>query len=213
MIREAEPHDLRWMAALHASQLPHGFFVRLGPHYLRAYHRTFMDSPHAAALVAEHEGRPVGFIVGSTDAHGHHRFAIRRRGVRLAVAGLLGLLTHPSTAAEFARTRIARYLRSVVRATRPVAATQTDERSSTTSPPQAVLTHVAVERAMQGNGVGRVLVDAFVARTRAAGSARIELVTLDGDSGAAAFYASLGWRHAGASHRDGITFRRFALEP
>ena len=211
VIRNAGPADMHWMAALHASQLPHGFFVRLGRAYLRAYHRTFMQSPHAAALVAEHDGRPAGFIVGPTDAGEHHRFAINQRGLRLGLAGVVGLASHPAAAIEFARTRVTRYVRSVVRASRAAAPADQGARPRTGAP-QAVLAHVAVEPAVQGKGFGRALVDAFVERARTAGAGRIELVTIDDDRGAAAFYESLGWTPEGASHRDGITFRRFALE-
>jgi hypothetical protein len=47
--------------------LPTGFFPQLGRRFLRAYHATFAASPYAVALVAERDGTPFGFLVGTVD--------------------------------------------------------------------------------------------------------------------------------------------------
>lgn len=210
-VRDVDANDLGWTSRLHLQQLPHGFFARLGPRYLRAYHRAFMDSPHAVALVATHGDRPVGFIVGPTDAAAHHRYVLRRHGWRLAFAGVLALVVRPAVAVEFVRTRFRRYLRSFLRASSVTAADKTRP-AGKPSRSVAVLTHVAVDPADQRGGAGSALVDAFIRRVRAAGPRRIELVTLDGPRGAAQFYERLGWRRTGSSARDGSAFVRFALD-
>lgn len=210
-VRDADPSDLGWAASLHLQQLPHGFFARLGARYLRAYHRSFVDSPHAVSLVAVRGGRRVGFIVGSADAAAHHRFVIRIHGWRLALAGVVALVVRPGVAVEFVRTRLRRYLRSLIRASTATAATDSPP-AEAPSASVAVLTHVAVDPADERGGAGSVLVEAFIGRVRAVGPRRIELVTLAGARGAAGFYERLGWERSGASVRDGVAFIRFALD-
>lgn len=209
-IREAQSSDLDWIARLHALRLPHGFFVRLGRRYLRAYHRSFMVSPDGVALVAEREGHRVGFVVGATRAGAHRRFVLRKQGVRLGVIGACALAVRPAVAAEFIRTRLFRYARSVARAL---------GRSHTCAPGSAaaavgcaVLAHVAVDPGLERGGAGSALVDAFTDAVAEAGVTRVELVTLADERGAAEFYERLGWRSADAGVVPDAVFRRFVLE-
>lgn len=207
-VRPAEVSDLRWIASLHARQLPHGFFAELGRRYLRSYHRTFLASPHAASYVAVVAGQPAGFLVGTIDAAAHHRYVIREHGPRLAAAGALALLVSPRLAATFLRTRTGRYARSILRATRrrrPASTPQAEDCATV-----GVLTHIAVEPATAGAGVGTTLVNTFVERAREAGVARLELVTLAGESGAARFYEKVGWREAGRGAD--ASYKRFVLD-
>lgn len=209
-IREAQASDLDWIARLHAQRLPHGFFVRLGRRYLRAYHRSFIVSPAGVALVAEREGHRVGFVVGATSAGAHRRFVLRKQGVRLAIVGACALSVRPAVAAEFVRTRLFRYARSVSRAL---------DRSRVRTPGSAaaaadcaVLAHVAVDPGIERGGAGSALVDAFTDAVAEAGATRIELVTLADERGAAEFYERLGWRSTDTGVVPDAVFRRFVLE-
>lgn len=196
-VRAAATADCVYLAALHTATLPHGFFVDLGPRFLRAYHRTFVDGPYAHAYVATLGGHPVGGLVGTLDNRAHWRWVVRRRGAVLALTGLLGLCARPRVAVRFVRTRALRYLGAVARALgrRPP--------GGEAPPPHrvAVLTHVCVEPRVQGRGVGSGLVDGFLADARARGATEAMLVTLAGDDGAGRFYARRGWADAGG-HRD-----------
>lgn len=205
--RPATRADLARIAALHARRLPGGFFVKLGPLYMRAYHRTFLESGHAVALVAESaSGGLVGFVVGPSDAQLHRQDVLRRHGARLALAGAFSLLLRPSVAAQFLRTRFVRYLRAIKRDVRQVPA---QPASGFSDGVVAVLAHIAVDEDAAGGGVGRSLVSAFVEAVSAAGADRVELVTRADEQGAAGFYERLGWRRAGMS---GSSFERFVLD-
>ena len=208
-IRPSTPDDASAMAQLHLELLPHGFFARLGAGYLAVYHRAFMASPHAVSLVACRDDRLVGFIAGALDAHVHQRWALRRRGVPLLIAGVVALVLRPRLAWEFLTTRTGRYLRGMARAARPTAS-PTAESSVATGGPVAVLSHVAVDRSEQGGGAGSALVESFVDRVKASGTTRAELVTLCED-GASAFYERLGWTAVGEHEREGARYRRFTL--
>lgn len=181
--------DAHLGAALQAAELEHGFFVDLGPQFLRAYQRTYADSPHAVALVAEVGGHRVGVLVGVLRPARHARWVLKRRGPRLAAIGGLALLMRPRLALRFMRTRAARYARGWRR--RRGEAEATAEEAT-----YAVLSHVAVVPGARGSGAGSALVVAFEREVAAAGVPEMRLVTRPGRDGAGAFYERLGWQAA-----------------
>lgn len=208
-LRPADRKDLDFCTALQARTLGHGFFVALGPRFLRSYNATFLDSPHAMALVATLGEHPVGALMGVLDTRAHRRWTVRHRGVRLAVGGIGALLTRPRPALRFARTRIVRYARSWARHRRGGgAATGVDDDEQMI----AVLSHVAVLAGARGTGSGGRLVRAFVEAAGRAGAQRVTLVTLEGERGADEFYAKLGWERGG-SHQtpEGDSLREWSL--
>jgi ribosomal protein S18 acetylase RimI-like enzyme len=190
----AGPRDVGFCAALHAQALDQGIFSALGHGFLRAYYSTFVASPHAIALLARAGGVPVGMVVGIVDPRSHTRWVMRRRGLRLAARGAAMLLVRPRIAVSFVRTRLARY-RTTWRRTR---SDSVPPKRSLKQHRTAVLSHIAVVPGGRGAGVGRALVDEFLAAARGAGVDSVTLVTRQGDDGAGAFYSRLGWRDDGA---------------
>ena len=188
-LRTAQTRDLDFCGALQTRALGHGFFVALGPRFLRSYHATFLESPHSVALIASFDGHPVGALMGVLDPGAHRRWTLRHRGLRLAARGLLALASRPALALRFLRTRVARYGGAWWRHRRGAGAATSEGAAGRL----AVLSHVAVLPGARGTGTGRRLVDAFVAAARGSGVDRVTLVTLEGDEGAGEFYARLGW--------------------
>jgi GNAT superfamily N-acetyltransferase len=211
-VRPATPADVAVIADIHGRLLPHGFFADLGPRFLRAYHRSFMASPHAVSMVACCGEQVAGVIAGAMDATEHQRYVIRHHGPRLLAAGAVALVLRPALLMRFLTTRLGRYARGLLRAVKPAGAG--GERPTSDGPPGpvAVLTHVAVDPAMQGGGAGSALVGAYVDEVRRDGRAeRIELVTL-AEEGASGFYERLGWTACGEHLREGAAYRRFSLK-
>ena len=190
-VRAAGKDDLRFSAALHTDSLPHGFFTQLGSRFLRAYHRTFIDSPHAVGYVATVSDVPVGMLWGVLRPGAHARWVLRHRGVRLAVVGLWRLALRPRMGFRFLQRRAGRYISGWKRNRRH------DSAQPAAEPESAVLSHIAVLPGARRTGSGRLLVEAFIETCRAQDVPRVMLVTLDSPQGAGAFYAELGWRSAG----------------
>lgn len=207
-LRPATRGDLAGIAALHQGELRYGLFPRLGRRFLRHYHACLLDSPEAVSLVVSDQHGLAGFLVGSVDHHRHHDWMLRRCGLRLAAAGVAGLLAHPRTLVLFARTRLRRYLRRLRRVLP----------SSSIAPAQApmdlrlgVLLHVAVAPARRGEGLGRMLTERFVTEASERGVEELQLVTADDD--AAAFYRRLSWQKRETRRdADGTTVITFAYE-
>lgn len=212
MTRPMRPQDLAAVAQIHGAHLRHGLFPELGPWFLRAYHRSYLDSPHSLSYVAVLEERVVGFVAGTIDQHAHQRWVLRQHGVRLAWWGLLGLAVRPRTLWWFLRTRAGRYLRAVGRAIAShdprdaSAEAAADEAGQTPKTarggPTGVLTHVAVDAGARGRGLGKELTQRFSTAACEAGSSEVRLVTRAQD-GAGSFYETLGWERTDQRLRDG----------
>jgi len=191
VVRPLRRDDLDWTGPLQQEALPHGFFTRLGPRFLRAYQETFLDSPHGIALAAEQDGEPLGFLFGAVDVDAHRAWVVRARRSRLAALGALCLLQRPPEAASFLRTRLGRYLRTLARGGRRRQRGNADDLALPLA--AAVLTHVAVRQDRRRSGAGRRLVDAFVEEATSRGAGRARLTTLRDDRGAEEFWRNLGW--------------------
>lgn len=205
-VRPLHRDDVRFCARLHLEALPHGFFAELGPRFLRAYYATFLESPHAVALVAAVRDHPAGVLVGIVDPALHKRWVLRYRGAWLALLGAAALGARPALAVRFLRTRLTRYASSWRRHRRgeaPQAARATP----------AVLSHIAVLPGARGTGSGARLVRSFEAAAADAGARRAVLTTLAGEGGAGAFYARLGWsRSANHTTPDGAHLEEWTRE-
>ena len=190
-VRGGRGADLPFCSALHAQALAHGFFVGLGPTFLRAYYESFLSSPHARFHVATVKGHPAGMLVGIVHPRAHLRWLLRRRGAVLGLLACGAMFTRPLVTVRFLRTRVRRY-RQTWRRHRGGG----DPGGSETIL-EAVLSHVAVLPGARGAGIGQRLVDAFLADAEREGRERVMLTTLAGDGGARGFYLANGWSDAG----------------
>ena len=215
-VRPMTRRDVRAAADLHATHLPHGFFPRLGPPFLREYYRAFVVSPHAVALASGDGARLDGMVVGVVSAREHYRWVLRRRGWRLALAGAAALLVRPWLLAGFVRGRLPRYVRAV-RSLRRRPAEPSGELAAQPADRYAVLAHVAVDASARGGGLGAELADRFAEAVAAAGAGSVRATTREGDGGAAGFYERTGWKRLSTtSDWDGhriVAFQRATAPP
>lgn len=205
VVRALRPADCPATARLHGQSLPDSFFARLGARFLRAYHRSFIDSPHALALVSAEDGEVDGFLLAvlAPAAHGAH--VLRQWGVRLATLGVLALLTRPRLLVVFVQTRSARYVRGLWRRRRPAVASAPVTRAGT----WAVLSHVAVDGARRRSGAGAALIAALHARVQEVQAAGVVLLTASEGPGPG-FYRRLGYLDEGeVVGADGHPWLRF----
>lgn len=204
-VRALDADDATKTAALHAQALPDSFFAQLGARFLRTYHCSYADSPHAVALVSVGGGQVDGFLLGVLAPAEHGAYVLRRWGARLATRAVLALLLRPRLLVVFLRTRLGRYARGLWRRRRPTASTAAAGPAGT----WAVLSHVAVDSERRGSGAGAALVHVLHDRVRSVGAAGAVLLTaVDGPG--AAFYRRLGYQHEGeVVGADGQQWLRF----
>lgn len=198
VVRSLDDPHRRFAADLHRCALPSGLFPRLGDRFLISYHAAFQHSPYGVAFVASVAGKPVGLLMGTTDDQAHHRWVVRHRGGRMALAGAVALLCRPALAVLFARTRARRYLTRLLRLRRTATKVgHTPSAGRETEGSVGNLTHVAVAPDHHGAGIGSALVDAYVQAAEVAGTKLLGVVTSREGPQAVGFYERLGWEAKG----------------
>jgi ribosomal protein S18 acetylase RimI-like enzyme len=171
--------DIRSIAAVHRAAFRSFFLTQLGPAFLRAYYRTVLEHPGGILLVAVQDESIVGFSAGFIDPPGFYSL-LRKKRIRLGLAALPWLITHP---ANLART-IWNYR-----------LTLEESRESDPGISQvAELSSIAVRPNGQGVGAGRQLLAVFVDAARGSGAARVTLTTdAAGSDATNRFYARAGF--------------------
>lgn len=170
-VRPMERNDLDGVVAIHLAAFPRFFLTFLGPRFLRLFYAAVMAD--GIARVAVSDDRVTGFVVGMLDSRSFYRRLLLTRFLHVAIAILPVVLRHPSTLLRVAR-------RGVGRAFQPA--------------PGAELMSLAVHPREQHRGLGRALVEAFVARVRETGEENLWLITDAADNDAVKkFYETLGF--------------------
>ena len=193
-IRRLQPADAAAAATLHRDRLSHSLVDRMGRGLLECYYETFAAEPQTLAFAATDNSALLGIAVGAPDGYSVYR-AIARRHPLAAVAGTVRLLAA-------APARGIRGLRSAA------------GKSPSTGPVPAIVLHVlAVRRDAEGTGVGRELLDTFLAAAREAGAAEVRVIAdRDDNDRTRAFYERAGFRQAAvtdeSADRPTVEYRR-----
>lgn len=172
-VRVGTEADVNLAARLHASEIGEGFLSSLGRPFLARLYRRIVRAPRSFLLVADDDGRTVGFVAGSEDVGALYRSFLLHDGVVAALRAL---------------PRIVRSARRVFETLRYPA--------GDTGLPAAELLAIAVAPDARGHGTGRALVDAFTAelRRRHVGEARV-VVAADNER-AVRVYEACGFKPA-----------------
>lgn len=205
VVREARDDDLSTTARMHVRDLPVGLFPRLGRPFVKRWHRAFLDSPHATALLVVHVDasggeRVVGFLVGATNRVAFMRELMTSHRSALLIRGAFALVLRPRLLGRFLTTRLRPYLRRMWLAGSRSRHATIRSRAVRPDTPEAELTAIVVDQSWRGTGLGRELVAEFLRRCSAAGSSVAELATVSVD--AVRFYERTGWTRTG----QGATF-------
>lgn len=183
-IRRAGGGDLDRIVAIHAAAFPDFFLTSLGTGFLRAYYREVLDFHGGCLLVAERDGRAIGFVAGFAAPRNFYA-GLARRPFAFAL---------PLLAAVLRRPRLVGHILARVRNVLDRAAGRRREPAAEAA---CELSSLAVDPRTRRRGVGRRLVAAFVADAAARGLDVVRLATDARENDAVnAFYAGLGFRLA-----------------
>jgi ribosomal protein S18 acetylase RimI-like enzyme len=170
VLRTGTDDDADAAAALHASEIADGFLTFLGPSFLRRLYRRVVRVPGSFLLVAEHAGKTVGFLAGSTDVRGLYRAFLWHDGPAVALSS------------------VGRLLRSWNRVL------ETLRHGTAATADGAELLAIAVHPEARGRGVGRLLVEAFLAEVGRRGQPSAHVVVAADNDTAVALYQRAGFR-------------------
>lgn len=84
-LREARPNDADAMAHIMRIAIPWGRFKELGHAFSVLVQRHMVTSDHSICVVAEIDGKVVGYLTGTFDQRAFHRQFVRRHGVGAAL--------------------------------------------------------------------------------------------------------------------------------
>jgi ribosomal protein S18 acetylase RimI-like enzyme len=176
-VREARAEDLSGIVTIHEKAFRHFFLTRLGARFLRLYYGLVLDYDSGIVLVGEHNGALQGFVCGFLDPAEFYRLMWRKRR-SFVVPALPALIRHPSLAAKV--------LHGVQRI----------QTSATSAPARACeLSSIAVAPEMSGFGLGKTLVQAFLARSWSMDAECVYLTTdADGNESANTLYRASGFQ-------------------
>ena len=174
---------------MHAVAFRGFFLAEMGHRFLTAYYGSVLEYARHVFLIAEAEGRIVGFVCGFLRPNEFYAHMSRQKR-RFVVPALLGVIRRPWL------------LLRLVRRTRSVVTGRT--RQQVPMPGVCELSSVAVVPSTGRKGVGRTLVERFIADTREAGADEIRLTTdAKGNDRVNEFYQSLGFELVTAIDQDG----------
>jgi ribosomal protein S18 acetylase RimI-like enzyme len=209
-VRTMHPTDLDAVVAIHLAAFPNFFLTFLGPRFLRVFYAAAMQD--GIALVATIDDRVGGFVVGMLDSRSFYRRLLLKRSPQVAFAILPVVIRRPSTLVRVLRRAKPRLMEgrtptSARAATAALPRGSADERvlppneadegvrPADEKPDQgAELMSLAVHPREQHRGLGRALVEAFIARVHEAGAGSLWLITDAADNeGVKTFYETLGF--------------------
>ena len=192
IIKAMDPSDLDAVVAIHTEAFKGFFLTRMGERFLKTYYKLVLEFDSSIALVAhDTESRSVsGFAVGfSNPSRFYAEFSRKRR--RMLGAITLAVLRDPTLAIQILRN----ILRVEGQAGHTIDAVE--------------LSSIAV--GIRGQGVGALLLEAFLDNARSEGSHTVYLTTDAADNSAVQkFYESRGFLLDGYEDRGGRKMCRYS---
>jgi len=167
------------MVKCHLDAFPGFFLSAMGPRFLRRYYGIYLEYSKGIVLVAESERQLVGFIAGFQDPASYYAKMSESR-FSLGLAAVVALFGRP--------TAIRRALFNQRRV-------QSESSTHATTDEDARIGMLAVHPSAQGGGIGRKLVEEFIAVAKSRGVHRIDLTTdAVGNDSVNAFYQRIGFQ-------------------
>ena len=173
----AQVHVLQTVE-IHLRSFPNFFLSFLGPSFLRdILFQFFSENAQGIGFVAQElNGKILGVVVGPLNARGYFKRLLMRRWWAFCLASVGAMLRKPSSVFRLFR---AIFYRGKI----------------PPGPPRALLSSIAVVPSKQGRGIGKTLVERWVAEVQRRGAAGCYLSTdACNNEVVNRFYQSLGWR-------------------
>jgi ribosomal protein S18 acetylase RimI-like enzyme len=179
------------VARLHSASLT-GLLARLGARAVRAFYAGAVKTPLSVGYACMESGSLRGFVLGAVDSDGLRTEVMRSNRLQVLVGVCAGVLRRPTTL---------RWLLSIGKG--PGSGIH-DRR-------QPELIYLAVAADGRGNGIGKMLVNAFGEAMQRAGVDAYELSVDDDNDPAIRFYERLGFELVGRYREYGNGHRRYRL--
>ena len=177
IIRAARIDDLPGIVGIHQKAFSDFFLTQMGAGFLRNYYALVLDYRAGIIRVCEGRGLLEGFACGFIDPAEFYQLMWRSRR-NFALPVFSALVRHPSLAAK------------VLYGVHRIHAPEKEWPAHSCE-----LSSIAVAPETSGNGLGKVLMRAFLAQARRMGAECVYLTTdADGNDAVNAFYRDVGFK-------------------
>lgn len=95
-LQTASPEYIKEIANLHKRAFPSFFLTQLGIPFLRTLYTGYMEDQKSGIIVAEEDGKPVGFIAYSNDYPRFYKCLIKKHLFKFAICSVGAAIRHPS---------------------------------------------------------------------------------------------------------------------
>jgi len=177
VIRRAGADDLPGIVEIHQKSFSNFFLTRLGSDFLHRYYKLVLEYRGGIVLVSERQNVLQGFACGFVDPVGFYR-GMWCTKLSFTAPVLSALVRQPSL------------MKEVLYGVRRIHNT-----AAVWPEASCELSSIAVVPERAGNGLGKALVESFLAETRSLDARSVYLTTdAEGNDAVNAFYRSLGFR-------------------
>jgi GNAT superfamily N-acetyltransferase len=176
MIRKFESSDIKNVVSIHMVSFPGFFLSFLGPKFLTLFYSGICFAPESIAFVYLNvKGMPIGFVAGALNPQGFFSRLIMRNFLRFAWASLTPMIKNPKIIFRLARAIF-------------------HPSSNPFGKNIAGLFSIGVHPDIQGNGVGKFLINTFLNEAKLRNCTKVYLTTdRDNNEAVNKFYATLGF--------------------
>lgn len=175
-IRNANNNDLENIVMIHCDAFKGFFLTSLGTDFLKFYYTNFVKSKETVTLVAEEDGRVVGFSAATKNCKGFNSRLIKSNLFSFGTLSLKLLFTNPKA-----------LLRLVKNLTKKSSEVEDNEE-------YAELYLIGVDKSQQGRGIGKKMLAATEVALKEKGVEKASLTTdYDNNESAVGFYLSMGY--------------------
>jgi GNAT superfamily N-acetyltransferase len=176
LVRPSAPAEIDAMVKVHLRSFPGFFLTFLGRKFLKQLYRGILMDPSGIVWIVKEEDRLLGFVAGTLEPAGFYSRLIKNRLFGFALASIWPLLRRPGI-----------FLR-LWHALRKPAESKAIPKGT------ALLMSIAVDPAVQNQGVGKMLTEAFCDECARQGASQVCLTTdRDGNDQGNRFYARRGF--------------------
>ena len=96
-LRRMEPGDVATVAKVHLASFPGFFLSFLGPRFLFLFYSRICAAPEGIAFVFNGcDGRPAGFVAGTSNPRGFYKRLLRKDWLSFSLASLGAIYRRPS---------------------------------------------------------------------------------------------------------------------
>lgn len=183
------PNDIPEVAQLYEDAFSNHFLGHMGQKFLGLFCSHFVNSPTNYGYVAKYKGKPVGFLLASTDSAPFHQF-YRRNFLVLALIVFKRYLMD-----SYVRKNIAKRLGNILVAIKtllPFSKTGSITNQGNTFKPARLLA-IGVGSKYRGIGIADKLTSHFCEEMKSKGLKKVGLSVLPWNERAINFYNKDGW--------------------